>query len=271
MGKRCFHVDMPITPAWLITICMLGLLIGLLSGFLGLGGGSVLAPALLFMPPLLGLGTLTMHQVAGLTITQGLAAAAAGGWQHRRYGFFRTDLVLTMGPATAAAALLGAVASRWVPATELTVIFTGMVSVAVALMLVPIRKSPGPRRAVSLWSAKAGGIAVGVGLLGGLVGQGGSFLLIPLMLHGLRLPTRLTIGSSLGIVFLSSLAAFVGKWATGQVPLALAAVLVLGAVPGARLGAAFSRRTPPPVLRYCFAGLYAIVVAALWHGLLFAG
>ncbi len=59
--------------------------------------------------------------------------------------------------------------------------------------------------------------ATGVGLLGGLVGQGGSFILIPLMTAYVKITTRSAIGSNPGIVFLSSLAAFIGKATTGQI------------------------------------------------------
>ena len=52
----------------------LGLITGFLSGLLGIGGGIILGPLLLYVPPLLGLESLTMRDVAGLTIVHGLLA-----------------------------------------------------------------------------------------------------------------------------------------------------------------------------------------------------
>ncbi|MEE9181195.1 MAG: TSUP family transporter [candidate division NC10 bacterium] len=49
------------------------------------------------------------------------------------------------------------------------------------------------------------------GFLGGLVGQGGSFILIPLMLWLLRLPLRIVLGSNLAIVTLASFSGFLGN------------------------------------------------------------
>ncbi|MBI4564626.1 MAG: sulfite exporter TauE/SafE family protein, partial [Planctomycetes bacterium] len=57
-----------------ILLLALGFAISLLSGFLGIGGGILMAPALLYLPPILGVGAFDMKQVTGLTITQTLFA-----------------------------------------------------------------------------------------------------------------------------------------------------------------------------------------------------
>ena len=61
-----------------LLIGSLGLISGFLSGLLGIGGGIVMAPLLLYIPPLFGLELLTMQMVAGLTIVQGLLGCLAG-------------------------------------------------------------------------------------------------------------------------------------------------------------------------------------------------
>ena len=67
---------------------MLPAVVGLLSGFLadwvGLGGGIVLAPLLLYPPTTVGLTALDMKEVARLTIIQSLCSTAAAGFAHRR-------------------------------------------------------------------------------------------------------------------------------------------------------------------------------------------
>ncbi|MEM7035307.1 MAG: sulfite exporter TauE/SafE family protein, partial [Chloroflexota bacterium] len=108
-------------------------------------------------------------------------------------------------------------------------------------------------------------IAAMIGFLGGLVGQGGSFILIPLMLFVLKLPTRIALGSNLAIVFLAALAAFVGKMVTGLVPITLATALVLGAVPGAQIGSYVSKRAQPRTLRAILAGIIALAAARIWY------
>ena len=56
----------------LLIICAIGLAGGTLSGFLGIGGGIITAPLLLYVPLLFGQEPLSMHTVSGLTITQSL-------------------------------------------------------------------------------------------------------------------------------------------------------------------------------------------------------
>ena len=142
-------------------------------------------------------------------------------------------------------------------------VFGGLAITAAVLMLLP--KEDGEEGQAASTSGfnvpLAVLISVVIGLLGGMVGQGGSFILIPLMLYVLRLPTRVVIGSNLGLVFFSCVAGFAGKFATGQIPLLPAVVLVAGALPGAQVGSILSRRTRPEWLRTALAivvGLAAV-------------
>ncbi|MFQ6096870.1 MAG: sulfite exporter TauE/SafE family protein [Armatimonadota bacterium] len=245
----------------ILVVAVVGLFVSFLSGLLGIGGGIVMAPALLYLPPLLGAGQLDMRAVAGLTITQGLAACLFAGLRHNKYRFVSRPLVSVMGPTILVAALSGGILSKYVPNELLLAIFAGLALVAAALMLIPKREDPNAPEAGDVLFNRplAAAISLTIGILGGMVGQGGSFILIPLMLYVLRLPTRVAIGSNLGIVFFSSLAGFVGKAATGQVLPLLALALVAGAIPGSQFGSYVSRRTQPAQLRL---GLALVVAAA---------
>jgi len=247
-------------PGLILLILFLGFTISCLSGLLGIGGGIVMAPALLYLPSLLGVGALDMREVAGLTIAQGLFACLSGAFRHHKYHCVHRPLVIWMGPTIVLAALAGAALSRGVTNETLMVIFAALAACAAVLMLFPRKGDdetfvPGE---VKFNRPAALLIALTIGSLGGMVGQGGSFILIPLMLHVLRLPTRIVIGSNLALVFLSSLAGFAGKLATGQVPGILAVFLILGALPGAQIGSVLSHRTSPKLLRAAL----ALVVAA---------
>jgi uncharacterized protein len=254
-----------IEPGLAVLILVAGFAISCLSGLLGIGGGIVMAPALLYLPPAFGLTALDMRQVAGLTITQGLFACLSGAWRHDKYRCVNRRLVIAMGSTIAAAALGGSVVSRWVANEVLMGVFAGLAAVAAWMMWLP--KTDGTEGenpdAVRFNVPLAVSIAAAVGFLGGLVGQGGSFILIPLMLHVLRLPTRIVVGSSLALVFLASLSGFAGKVATGQVPLFPAVLLVLAAIPGAQVGSVLSHRTSPRWLRTTLAVVIASVAAGM--------
>jgi uncharacterized membrane protein YfcA len=251
--------------SFFLTVLLLGLGVSFVSGLLGIGGGIVLAPALLYLPPLLGVGDLDMRAVAGLTMTQAFFACLSGAWRHRKYHFVCWPLVRCMGLTILVASFAGAVASRAVRNEVLMGIFALLALTAAFLMVLPQEeRSSAESDALSFSRPKAVSIALSIGFLGGLVGQGGSFILIPLMLWLLRLPLRIVLGSNLAIVALASFSGFLGKLLTHQIPLALAAALVLGAVPGAQLGGMLSRRTPTPVLRGALALI--ILLAAIKMG-----
>ena len=247
-------------------VLLLGFAVSILSGFLGIGGGIVMAPALLYLPPLLGIGEFDMRQVTGITITQGLVACLSGAVRHERYRCVNRRLVGWMGATILISALAGSVLSRWVANETLKVVFAGLAAIAAVLMLLP-RQEGGEvadADACSFNVPRAVTIALVVGVLGGMVGQGGSFILIPLMLCLLSLPTRVVIGSNLALVFFSSLAGFAGKLATDQIPLVPALLVAAGALPGAQWGGVLSHRTPPRWLRFALA--VVIVLAALGIG-----
>ncbi|MFQ5880937.1 MAG: sulfite exporter TauE/SafE family protein [Candidatus Methylomirabilales bacterium] len=236
---------------------LMGLGVSVLSGLLGIGGGIILAPALLYLPPLLGIGALDMRAVAGLTMTQALFACLSGAWRHRKYRFVCWSVVRWMGLTMLVASFMGAIASKAVRNEVLLGIFALLALTAALLMVLPQEENPSKDEVtISFNRPLAVAIALSVGFVGGLVGQGGSFILIPLMLWLLRLPLRVVLGSNLAIVAFASFSGFLGKLITHQIPLEIGAALVLGAVPGAQIGGIMSRRTPTPFLR----GLLAVII-----------
>ena len=254
----------------LLLIGSLGLLCGFLSGLLGIGGGIIMAPLLLFVPPLVGLDALSMKVVAGLTIVQGLVACVAGCCAHHEANLVSGRLAGWMGISIFLASLIGGVASGWVNNLVLLCIFGGLAFVAAILMFIQEKiteEAPdvnGMR--FSRWRAVY--TAGGVGLLGGLVGQGGSFILIPLMTSFVNIPTRIAMGSNLAIVLLSTVAAFIGKAMTGQIEWLLAVPIVLTVIPAAYLGGHLSKRVPVLILRRLLAVFIGLAAVRIWVSLL---
>jgi|TARA_B100000315_G_scaffold246318_1_gene273470 hypothetical protein len=248
----------------------LGLATGFLSGLLGIGGGIIMAPLLLYLPPLLGFEPLSMRTVAGLTIVQGLVASISGAVTHHRFHFVSFRLSLVMGGAIFVAALAGGAGANYVADETLLFIFAGLALGASIMMLHPeAEEQERPDlETLSFSHFRAIIVALSVGVLGGLVGQGGSFILVPLMIYFVRIPTRIAIGSNLVIVLLSASAGFIGKAVTGQVEWLLTIPIILTVIPAARLGSYVSNRTPVLTLRRILALLIAIAAGKMWWSLL---
>jgi len=254
----------------LFLIGALAVVCGFLSGLLGIGGGIIMAPLLLFIPPLFGFEPLPMRTVAGLTIVQGLMACVFGALAHNKFNFVSGKLTAWMGGVIFVAALVGGVGANYISNQVLLLIFAILSLTASALIFCKQRKDE-ERPDVSIldfsrWRAIS--IAGGVGLLGGLVGQGGSFILIPLMTSFVKIPTRIALGSNLAIVLLATGAALIGKGATGQIEWLLALPIVVTVIPSAYLGGHISQKVPVLILRRVLAIVIAMAAMRIWYDLL---
>ncbi len=231
----------------------LGFVGGFVSGLLGIGGGVVMVPLLLYTPPLFGVAPLDMRQVAGITIVQVCGAAFLGYLVHRRRQAAAPGLVRWMGSGMLGAGA-GGVTSSHVALPVLEAVFAVLTLVAGPILLwPPPAGEAGEGLARPFSRAVAFIAALAVGFLSGLVGIGGAFLLIPVMVYLLGVPTRVAIGSSLGVTLAASLVAAVAKFQTGQIVLPWAAAVSLGALPGSWAGAHTSRRLPTHGLRLALA------------------
>ncbi|MBI4012479.1 MAG: sulfite exporter TauE/SafE family protein [Candidatus Rokubacteria bacterium] len=245
-------------------LAALGFVGGFLSGLLGIGGGIVLIPLLLYVPPLFGVASLDIRHVAGITIVQVFAASLLGFLVHRRRRTTNPRVVHWMGPGMVVGAAIGGAASKYVTLAVLEGAFVLLALAAAPLLFVPPpadEVGEGPARDFS--RPLALGTAVAIGVLSGLVGVGGAFLVIPIMIYFLGVPTRVAIGSSLGVLLLSSLSGVAAKLSTGQIVVTWAAALCVGAVPGSWIGATLSRRVSARGLRLSLAGLVAVTAVRM--------
>jgi uncharacterized membrane protein YfcA len=249
---------------------VLGTVGAFVSGLIGVGGAIVMIPLMLYVPPLLGVGALDVRAVAGITMVQVFVAAVSGMIAHGRHAAVNRRLAVVGGAAMATGSLAGAVASRYVPERGLLLVFALMVTVAFVLMFLP---EPAPDVAepavvkeyrLSLVVVTAGA----VGVAAGLVGAGGAFLLVPLLLVVVGVPIRVTIGSSLAITAAAATAGVIGKALTGQIPLAPAVVVAAGALPGAQLGAVTSRRLSGVALKRALLAVIVLTGIKVWWHLL---
>ena len=273
------HPWWPLAAAWLLLLVLaartdplLGMLIVLafagafLAGLVGVGGAIVMIPLLLYVPPMAGLPPLDIKTVAGITMVQ-VAVAAFSGLVGHAEGIDRR-LFVAVAPAMVLASFGGALVSKYVDPVVLEATFAGMATIA-AVMTLALRGLTAPDEegfVVNRPIAVAAGS--GVGLAAGLVGAGGAFFLIPVMLYGMRIPVRVTVATSLAVVAASAAAGLVGKVATGQVDWLLAMGLVVGALPGARLGSYVSRRTRTDRLVIVLGIAIGAVAVRMWVSIL---
>lgn len=259
------------TLAFAVTLIGLGFIGAFVSGLVGVGGAIVMIPLLFYVPPFLGVGSLDIKDVAGVTMAQVLVASALGAWTHGRQAMVHRGLALLGGTSMALGAFIGAIASRYVSGRVLLAIFAVMTSLALPLMFVPpaLGPAPGGRTHMPFNRVAAVAYPAAIGLAAGMIGAGGAFLLVPVLIAVLRVPVRLSIGTSLAMTCASAAMGFLGKSLTAQVPLWPAVSAIVGSLAGAPVGAKVSHRAPVSLLRVVLAVLIAIVTVRVWTDVLF--
>jgi uncharacterized membrane protein YfcA len=241
-----------------VAVALSGLLASFLSGLLGIGGGIVLTPALLYAPQLFGASAISVKIVTGLTVVQAISGGVLGAWRHRAYGNVSRELVLLMGPPAAIASLAGAYLSRDVSDRMLLAIFAAFSLVGAVLLLLPVESQEAAARDVRVNTPLAVGLAIFIGAFGGMVGIGAIAFIVAALVYFLRVPPRVAIGTSLGIGLFGAIAALVGKAATEQVDPKLAAIVVAAAMVASPIGAWVSVRTRTDVLMRVLAAIVAL-------------
>jgi uncharacterized protein len=259
-----------VTVPFALTLTSLGFVGAFVAGMLGVGGAIVMVPLLLYAPPLLRLGDLDMRAVSGISMVQVLAAAGSGVVAHHRLHAVHGQLAGIGGVSMAAGSFAGALASHFLSERTLLMVFALMVTAALLVLFVPVPTRPQPALAELVTISRPCTVAVcgTVGVGAGLVGAGGAFLLVPLLIVVVGVPLRVTIGSSLAITAMSAVTGFAGKLITGQIPWGPAVLVVLGAVPGAQLGALVSRRLSGDRLRGALVVVVLLTALRVWWDLL---
>lgn len=253
-----------------LTLIAIGIVGALLSGMLGIGGAIVNYPMLLYLPAAFGVATYSPHEVAGIVAMQVLFATLSGVIALRKHKMIHPRLVLYMGITILIGSFVGGYGARFLSGDTVNVVYAVLATIAAIMMLIPKRgeSSDKPIEEITFNRVIAVIAALIVGIAAGIVGAGGAFILVPVMLQVLKIPIRITIGSSLAITFISSIGASVGKVMAGHIPFAAAAVVVASSIVFAPIGVRLGRKVNAKALRIILAVLVVATTVKIWTGIL---
>ncbi|PTX55115.1 hypothetical protein C8P63_12275 [Melghirimyces profundicolus] len=262
-------------PALIMILLAIGFVGSFFSGMLGIGGSIIKYPMLLYIPAFFGAAHYTAQEVSALAMVQVLFATLGGVISYKKSKLIHGRLVLDMGISIVLGSLLGGYGSKFLPDDIIHVIYGLLAAVAAVMMFLPKRKREGGGEEKNVQTAnlryhRPAAIlsAFLVGILSGIVGAGGAFILIPIMISVLQIPMRTTIASSLAIVFLSSIGGTIGKVMTGHVLWIPALLLVIGSLLGAPAGAAVGKKANVHYLQYALAILILATSIQVWWKIL---
>lgn len=234
----------------------LATLVGLSLGLLG-GGGSIL------MVPLLAyVANVDAKQAIATSLLVVGATSVVCAVSHARAGRVRWRTGFLFGGAGMAGAYLGGLLSGVIPGSLLLVGFAAiMITAAVAMLRRRKEKSRvHPARAVAVPKILLEGL--GVGLVTGLVGAGGGFLIVPALAILGGLPMPMAVGTSLVVIAMNSFAGLAGHLTSGQIDWRIAAMVTAVAVIGSLIGSRLTGLVNPDALREAF-GWFVLAMASV--------
>lgn len=226
---------------------LLGFVIGLALGMLG-GGGSILTvPALVYL----------VGQTPQAAVTTSLAIVGAnsllGAFFHNLKGTCNWGVAAIFGGAGMVVAYLAAGLSKMFSPPALLVAFAIlMLMIGVVMLFQKERRQPVDVCVRPNWLAVLTGGA-GVGLLTGILGVGGGFLIVPALVLLVGLPMSQAVGTSLLVIAANSFAGFAGHLDTPGFDPILTLVFVAAGLAGTFAGARVGQRLPAYRLRQAFA------------------
>ncbi|KJE27356.1 sulfite exporter TauE/SafE family protein [Geobacillus thermoleovorans] len=260
---------MGVSLAFLIVIFLIGFIGSFISGMVGIGGSIIKYPMLLYLPPLFGLAAFSAHEVSGISAVQVFFATIGGVWAYRKSGYLNKSLILYMGVSILIGSFVGGYGSKLMSEGTINVVYGVLAALAAIMMFVPkkgIDDIPIEQVTFNKWLAAALAFLIGVG--SGIVGAAGAFLLVPVMLVVLKIPTRMTIATSLAVTFISSIGSTFGKIATGQVDYLPALIMVVASLLASPLGAKAGQKMNTKVLQIILAVLILATAVKIWVDIL---
>lgn len=254
---------------FIVVVFLIGFIGSFLSGMLGIGGSIIKYPMLLYIPPLFGLTAFTSHEVSGISAVQVLFASIAGVWAYRKGGYLNKQLILYMGGAILIGSLIGSYGSIFLSEEIVNIVYGVLALIAAVMMFVPKKQIDDiPLDEVTFNKPLAALLALIVGIASGIVGAAGGFLLVPIMLTVLEIPTRMTIATSLAVTFISSIGGSFGKLVTGQVDYLPAVIMIVASLLAAPLGARAGQKMNTKVLQGILALMIAGTAIKIWFDFL---
>jgi len=256
----------------LLLLLVTGAFAGILAGLLGIGGGVVIVPVLVFIFQYQGIDpSIIMHTAIGTSLATIIFTSISSIRAHQAHGAILWPTFRKMTPGIILGALIGAAVADSLPSDTLKLVFSPFLMV-VAVQLA-LNKQPKPHRKlpqkIGLLSA-----STTIGALSSLLGIGGGSLNVPFM-SWCNIEVRKAVATSAAIGLPIAIAGTLGfivsgwnselmpDWSIGYINLSAALSIVAASALTAPYGAKLAHKIPVVLLKRIFAVLLFFVAIKL--------
>lgn len=248
---------------------LLGAFVGVMAGLLGIGGGLIVVPALLFLLPMAGIDAeISMHIALATSLASIIATSGSSALNHFKLGNVDMFVVKWLMPGVVIGGFLGANLAEWIPSQYLPKVFGAIVLLLAIQMLFSIRGTSSKQMPSSGATMIYG---TGIGVVSSLAGIGGGSLSVPFLnRHGIEM--RKAVGSSSVCGCMIAIAGMLGfilhgykveslpAYSVGYVYLPALIAIASTSMLTTRIGARLATSLPTPTLKKIFA-LFLMFVA----------
>lgn len=241
---------------WSLLFVPLGAIVGALSGFFGIGGGVIIVPVLLF-------SGYSAAEAVATSLLFVVGTSLSGAKKHTSLGNVSWTTGITVGLTGAVTAQLSSRLVLSISGTYdwlLNLFYLAILSYFAVTLLKKTSKPKKPKKSTVLASVMIGAMA---GLLSALLGIGGGFIIVPLLVSWLGFSTHRGVGTSLASVLFISLGGLVGYLPSLSLDYITPLALVIGAFIGAPIGASLTDRYKDREISRRLAWLYLAVIASI--------
>lgn len=262
---------------WWLAYLAVGAGVGFFAGMLGIGGGAIQVPLLVWLFEAQGLPkSQILHMAVGTAMASILFTSVSSVRAHAARGAVRWDIGWKMTPGILSGGLVGSAIAAYIPASAFAALFALVIYAAATSMLLDVRPKAS-RQAPGLLGTSLAGFVISA--LSAFAAIGGAFLSIPFMLW-CNVPLLAAIGTASMIGFpiaLSGTAGFIAAglretalpaYSVGFVYLPALAGVVAASMLAAPLGAATAHRMPTRWLKRVFAILFYVLATKMAIGFL---
>ncbi len=203
-----------------------GLLVGTISGFFGIGGGTVTVPYLLYMG-------FDIKTAIGISVMQMVAGSLMGAWIHRKKQTYNLSDMKYFGYGGIFGAIIGALLVSVVNGKILGWIFLCVVFYTLIRLFL---SSPTPTKPEVINHKLYIWIGSFVGIFSGMLGVGGSILMTPILVNYLGFSIKKASAVGFFFVIFTSISAFLTFNMTGHIDIAKGAYITISSLFGVNLG-----------------------------------